>query len=265
MSHDKAFADNSLDDPGGFWQGDTALPTPSYLLATGWLASDEQRNCLEREILRRRVLSNFGIEPGQKVSPRLDRQIDQATDIVLDQAAPDFLYRAYPMAVSQGSVRVGEDTVFESGALTLGLGWCERAVVYVATLGPDVDDAIDQAMNDRPDFGVVVDTVASEAAEFVVDEVEQAITRRLPSRQAISLPFSPGYCDWPVKDQDKLFSLLPDDPVGVTLLPTSLMTPRKSIAGLVGVGQASMLKDDCNPCKSCTKKCGHRRHRGGRA
>jgi hypothetical protein len=262
MNPGKAFADDAPHKRGAARQGgDTLLPTASFMLTAGWLASDAQRNCLEREVLRKRALANLGVGPDDRVSRRLDSQIDRATDLVLDAAEPDFLYRAYAMDSTDETVRVARRVRFDSQALSLGLGWCRQAVVYIATLGPDVDEAIERAMTDRPDFGLVVDTVASEAAEFLVDEVEQAVSDWLLPYEAISLPFSPGYCDWPVHNQAKLFSLLPDDPVGVRLLPTSLMTPRKSIAGLVGVGLASELKDTCNPCKTCTRKCDHRRHR----
>lgn len=266
MSQQKAFEGDACDDPAKARLDDGGLLRSGLSTRTaGWSASDAQRDCLEREVLRRRVLANLGVEPGGRISRRLDRQIDQATDLVLQEAAPDFLYRAYPMTVTDGTIHVGENITFNSRALVTGIGWGRQAVAYIATLGPAVDDAINQAMEDRPDFGLVVDTVASEAAEFLVDEVEQAVADRLPPWEAVSLPFSPGYCDWPVDEQGKLFSLLPDTPVGVTLLPTSLMTPRKSIAGLMGLGLADELNDTCNPCQSCRNRCEHRRHRGAHA
>ncbi len=262
MSHGKQFADDTSDGHEPVrWEEDISLPGTTLLPTGKLLASDEQRNCLEREVLRQRTASNLGVRRGQRISGRLDRQISRATDLVLDAAEPDFLCKAYSMKIDEGDLVIGPDVRFRSKALLTGLGWCRQAVTYVATLGPVVDQAIQDAMDHKPDFGLVVDTVASEAAEFLVDEVEQTISGWLLPHEAVSLPFSPGYCDWPVDEQAKLFRLLPDNPVGVSLLPTSLMTPRKSIAGLLGIGLTRLIQDTCNPCKTCPNKCEHRRHR----
>lgn len=239
--------------------GRNVLPGTSFVLTA--VASDEQRNCLERTVLRQRTLANLGVSDQQDISPRLEGQIEEAIDRVLEAAEPDFLCRAYPMDPSEGPIRVGSHVTFNSKALSTGLGWCNQAVAYVATLGPRVDTVIDEAMADRRGLGLIVDTVASEAVEFLVDEIEQTVSDWLMPHEAISLPFSPGYCDWPVDEQAKLFSLLPEEPLDISLLPTCLMTPRKTIAGLLGIGLTARINDTCNPCKSCPQKCEHRRHR----
>ncbi|MFK2344270.1 vitamin B12 dependent-methionine synthase activation domain-containing protein [Bacteroides fragilis] len=72
----------------------------------------------------------------------------------------------------------------------------------------------------------------------------------------ISYPYSPGYCGWKVSDQQILFSLLPNQPCGVSLTASSLMCPIKSVSGVVGIGrQMTRQKYGCELCgkKDCYK------------
>jgi hypothetical protein len=53
----------------------------------------------------------------------------------------------------------------------------------------------------------------------------------------ISDRFSPGYCDWNVSEQHKLFNLLPESFCGIHLSESSLMNPIKSVSGIIGIGE----------------------------
>jgi hypothetical protein len=67
--------------------------------------------------------------------------------------------------------------------------------------------------------------------------------------------YSPGYCNWSVSEQKLLFSFLPDGFCGIKLNDSALMTPIKSISGIIGIGQnVKMNEYNCNHCgvKDCT-------------
>ncbi|MGD9505082.1 MAG: hypothetical protein AB7W37_09220 [Syntrophobacteraceae bacterium] len=74
----------------------------------------------------------------------------------------------------------------------------------------------------------------------------------------VSLPFSPGYCDWDLEGQGLVFSVFPPSPIGISLMEGSLMMePQKSVSFVACVGVE--MKPE-NPCRSCTlKKCFMRR------
>ncbi|MGB5263413.1 MAG: vitamin B12 dependent-methionine synthase activation domain-containing protein, partial [Lutimonas sp.] len=68
---------------------------------------------------------------------------------------------------------------------------------------------------------------------------------------AITNRYSPGYCDWKVVDQQKLFSFFPENFCGVSLSETSLMRPIKSVSGIVGIGKnVNYLSYICDKCKN---------------
>jgi hypothetical protein len=72
--------------------------------------------------------------------------------------------------------------------------------------------------------------------------------------QTLTNRYSPGYCQWPVTDQRKLFRLFKGSPCGVILTDSALMNPIKSISGLIGVGANVQYREyQCDLCN--IKKC----------
>jgi len=66
----------------------------------------------------------------------------------------------------------------------------------------------------------------------------------------ISTSFSPGYCEWSVAEQHKLFSLLPENCCGIKLSASSLMSPVKSVSGITGLGtDCNKINSQCYWCK----------------
>jgi hypothetical protein len=101
---------------------------------------------------------------------------------------------------------------------------------------------------------IAASTVVEEAADllhthitFVMHELGLNATNR----------YSPGYCNWSVAEQNKLFSFFPDEFCGVTLSDSNLMTPIKSISGIIGLGKDVEYKEYlCDHCgiKDCTHR-----------
>lgn len=126
--------------------------------------------------------------------------------------------------------------------------------LFVATAGTEFE-----AMQRR--LHAEGDIVRQFFADMVGSEIAEAAGRILADRLAteqerrgfrISNSYSPGYCGWPVSDQHTLFSLLPDAPCGVTLNDSSLMSPIKSISGVIALGPEIEKKP--YGCAICGKK-----------
>jgi hypothetical protein len=96
----------------------------------------------------------------------------------------------------------------------------------------------------------VYDTIGSVSAAktmwFVCNKLRSYATE---TGLGLSDHYSPGYCDWSVSDQHKLFSLLPEKFCGITLLDSSLMEPVKSVSGIVGIGNG--LREIGMQCHWC--------------
>jgi cobalamin-dependent methionine synthase I len=89
---------------------------------------------------------------------------------------------------------------------------------------------------------LVVDLIASELAEGAADFIHKQIEEDAASSNfRITNRYSPGYCNWPVSEQQKLFTLMGKNTCGVILTPSSLMIPIKSVSGIVGIGAEVMF------------------------
>jgi cobalamin-dependent methionine synthase I len=96
-------------------------------------------------------------------------------------------------------------------------------------------------------------------AQRLQDHIADQIKR---NGQRVTYRFSPGYCDWPVTEQKKLFRFLEAERIGVRLLDSCLMQPRKTISGIFGLEEAAQEKmpPPYNPCRDCGRtQCRERR------
>jgi cobalamin-dependent methionine synthase I len=111
-------------------------------------------------------------------------------------------------------------------------------------------------LSGEPLLSYVVNTVASIVVEKAVDFLHDHIREQMKERGLkITNRYSPGYCNWPVSEQQFLFSLLPENFCGITLTESSLMLPIKSISGIIGIGSLVKMKEYiCDKCgiKECT-------------
>ena len=135
-------------------------------------------------------------------------------------------------------IRIGETEFLCGSILCSYLDGVERFVVFVTTAGAEYETYL----NELKASGDIVteymaDALGSVIAEAAVagigHQAEQAI---IYTGESLTYPYSPGYCGWHIREQAKLFSLLPDTPCGVRLTESSLMVPIKSVSGIYGLG-----------------------------
>jgi hypothetical protein len=127
----------------------------------------------------------------------------------------------------------------------------ESIVIFLCTAGAEIGIRSRKAMNER-DFlkGYIYDVVGSEIVEATADLMQSDLERSmLGSELRITNRYSPGYCGWDVKEQHKLFQLIPENYCGIHLTPSALMDPVKSISGIIGVGKS--VKRNPYTCRKC--------------
>lgn len=147
-----------------------------------------------------------------------------------------------------------EQVEFRAGKIiTQALSQSEQIYLLVATAGEEFNAWIDRQSADIMRL-FVADTMGSALAEATARVAEKEITSL---EQRTTNPYSPGYCNWHVSEQQKFFSLLPAAPSGVTINESSLMNPIKSVSSMVGCGpQVVRQPYGCAICTlaSCYKR-----------
>lgn len=136
----------------------------------------------------------------------------------------------------------------------------QRYVFFVATAGKEFEEfqhALQAEGNMVKVF--IADAIGSVIAEKTADRMEEELQRLLGATGwHHTNRFSPGYCGWLVSEQQRLFPLFPEQPpCGVTLTESSLMTPIKSVSGVIGLGpDVRKLDYSCGLCdfKQCYKR-----------
>jgi len=134
----------------------------------------------------------------------------------------------------------------------------ESVAIFAATLGPSFDSWSKAAFaKNDPLTGYIIDTIGSAFIEKVIDQVGREISLlALERKMGCTNRFSPGYCGWNVIEQHKLFDCLPAGFCNIKLTDTALMTPMKSVSGIIGVGSVQKQPYTCLYCtqKNCTKR-----------
>jgi len=167
-------------------------------------------------------------------------------------------------SVEKGVVLLQEGPEFKSPKLSKTLKGCEEIVCFIITLGEGVEDEIKRLMNTkRLAEAYILDAMASVAADNMVVRFHQRMQNSYKDQgKQVTLCFSPGYCDWPITEQKKLFNLFDSNEVDVELTDSCFMQPRKSISGVFGITpqDSNPIKKHYNPCLECKREdCSARR------
>jgi len=134
-----------------------------------------------------------------------------------------------------------------------------RLALFAGTLGGALSAEIQRLFDvENLALAVMLDGAASEGAERLVGLLERSFSADNDRHSSAVLAYSPGYCGWHVTGQKRLFSALAPEEIGITLNPSCLMTPIKSISGVLVAGPADIHEFDDNfqCCGSCaTREC----------
>ena len=159
----------------------------------------------------------------------------------------------YKVSMKEGSIAMG-NLVFHTGkSIASFLKHSEYLAVFVCTAGDGIESLITRYREEGDLLkSYISDLTGTLLVEKAMDLIQKALGDRLSGKGIfLTNRYSPGYCDWDTLEQHKLFSLLPGGSCGVTLNASALMSPMKSISGIIGIGEkVKFHRHDCEVCKS---------------
>ena len=157
---------------------------------------------------------------------------------------------------SPRQVRMAGKTFTPEGIICSYLQGMTHALLFIGSAGWEFDRAKEALKaNDDIVADFIADSIGSVLAEMTVARIEQDYV----GKETISMPYSPGYCNWDIREQHILFSLFPERPCGIILSESSLMTPEKSVSGFFALGETLQRQPyHCQICKNT--KCFKRRN-----
>jgi len=204
------------------------------------------------------VLHDQGVPGDGPVPDRIEAIFTQAIDIFTRSARPTGTVSELT-AEKFASIFEGEGENAEDALLARIYPRADNLALFALTIGSEVSADIEKLFADN-DFaaGSMLDSVASLAADKASEVFEDRFLENLFSRGLITaehivLGYSPGYCGWHISGQKKLFEYLEPDRIGISLNDSYLMTPLKSVTGLLVSGRKEihLFEPDFGYCPSC--------------
>lgn len=135
----------------------------------------------------------------------------------------------------------------------------EFVFLFICTAGKAISESAAAFMQGNdPVLGYVYDVLGSVTVEAAMSRIHQEIQSMAAIQmKQITNRYSPGYCQWNLTDQHKLFSFFPKNNCGIKLTNSALMDPIKSVSGIIGMGSEVKFREyTCDLCQQ--KDCIYR-------
>jgi len=202
-----------------------------------------------------RSMRNLEAKDGSPMADRVRGLIEGAGETFVHSARPQGVWESISIAdfltIYHGDGGNDRDTPLEvvlEDAVSLAL--------FAVTVGAEVSGRIPQLFDaGEMAEGYILDQVAS----FAADEMAQIAAGRFGRAEQQGpdqgvLPYSPGYCGWNVSGQRALFARLEPTQIGVTINDSCLMSPIKSVSGVLVLApiEAHVFSPAFTCCSTCT-------------
>lgn len=158
----------------------------------------------------------------------------------------------FPVKITNCEIEL-QHLKIKSASLIKNLEGCSKAVVFGATVGIEIDRIISKYSRIAPAKAVVFQAIGAQRIEALCDAFNNEITQNYLKHNLYTKPrFSPGYGDFNLEYQKDIFRFLDlSKQIGISLNESLLMSPSKSVTGIIGI---SDKKEKCNSlCEICSK------------
>lgn len=187
------------------------------------------------------VLARQGVPQGHPISQRVQSLAQASRALYESLAEPRGVISEVSLEEFQRIYR-GEGKNQIPAPLPEIVKEADGLALFAATVGGAVTSRIEKLFRENdPATACMLDGIASdraEAATVLLAEVFLAtlLQRKKVNGEARALSYSPGYCGWHITGQRALFTRLKPERIGITLGKSCLMSPIKSVSGVVVVG-----------------------------
>lgn len=195
------------------------------------------------------ILKEMGydkVEPAEGLKESVSTLFDEA----MKTAQPSCLFEIFDGEVAGETVVLTNGTCFNvGGKLAKLLTGSKRFAVFTATAGEQYQKLI-RGLNQEGDIlnCFIADVMGSCLVEATGNYMETLLEEVIAPLKHTHR-FSPGYCGWSIMEQKQLFSLLGGTPCDIHLSEVCLMTPEKSISGIIGIGE--QVNEHLYGCQFC--------------
>jgi len=195
---------------------------------------------------------------GGRLNPGIEAMLSQSRDISAASLQPSAIYDSFRITGI-----TGDSVNFESGYLFKGpniskiLNGSETAVIFIFTLGKNIDDAVNN-LRDKGDTlaAIVMDAVTTSMLGLVGEYVGKSIKAEnlVEKGYGSTCTYSPGQYKWTIEEQREIFHMVDGSRIGVNLNDSCLMLPFKSVSGVYGFGPEEKINKTRVACDLCPRE-----------
>lgn len=205
----------------------------------------------EKHILRLLGYESDHIEP--YISETIQHRIEESMGMIA--ARGGFIIRPIATLIpTEGLLAVDNETFHVGKIVASHLKKAEFVALFALTIGKELENHSEELFS-RGEMldGYIVNLIASEAAESAAGFIHNHIRELAQTKHLhVTNRYSPGYCNWNVAEQFKLFRFFPESFTDITLTESALMNPVKSVSGIIGIGEH--VKLNRYKCAICNDK-----------
>lgn len=205
----------------------------------------------ELDINKNEIYLNLGYG-GQTPENQFIEMIDDMIERIQSFCIPSVGYLIFSGIIpNKNYLEINNIRIKVGSVITKYLQDATHFAVFVGTAGENFDNYLEQL---KAEGDIVSEFLAYSIGSEIAEASVRFVTARIneeanKSGLKITHSYSPGHCSWHVREQQQLFSLLPEKPCGVKLNESSLMHPVKSISGIIGMGkEVANTPHSCDIC-----------------
>ncbi|WP_058986291.1 vitamin B12 dependent-methionine synthase activation domain-containing protein [Hugonella massiliensis] len=190
---------------------------------------------------------------GQPISDELSGRMEDLFAACERTCNPAFVYRVFPLAPVDGGLALeGSGVVLPGTDIARHLKGARSVAAMAATAGLASERELRRLSATNGLDAMVYGAGASSIAEAASDACNAAIVAEARSAGFYtSWRYSPGYGDLPLDVQPSIVRALDATKrIGVTVTPTNLLVPAKSVTALVGLFDEP--REDRRSCAGCS-------------
>lgn len=164
------------------------------------------------------------------------------------------IFESIQINLQNDTIQINDQTFSPSKIVVTQFKNATSLALFVCTAGEKISEYAKQIANGGdPMLSYIFDVIGSLTVEKAMIKITKSLELKMAQNDlCISDRFSPGYCEWSVAEQKQLFSLLPENFCGITLSDSFLMSPIKSVSGMIAIGKG--LKQKGYQCRWCNDK-----------
>ena len=198
--------------------------------------------------VRRQEMLRYLHYRGEKLTDTMEADLTRCEEMVLAAARPRAVWRLFPLEECGDASTAAFSPEGES--VRRLLTGCHSLILFAATLGSEIDLLIQRTQHRNMGDALMIDAASSAAIENVCDNLCADLAEQM-TPDFLTDRFSPGYGDFPLRQQADFFRVLDiTRKIGVTLTDSGLMIPQKTVTALIGVSKQPQTKRgrDCESC-----------------